>query len=108
MSKATLVPEHFFCHVVVMRGKNSGWKKVPSVIDPMGETCTREELESLAYNIDRDMRNRPLESQPLLVAELGTWSGQFTLAIAQPHVLVHCISSWERPNEFLEAEKREK
>lgn len=77
---------------------------LPPIVDPMGETFSREDFESLAYNIDREMRTRPLQSQPLLVAELGTWSGQSTLAIARPHVLVHCISDWEMPAEFKEGD----
>lgn len=74
----------------------------PPIVDPMGEAFSAEDFESLAYNIDREMRYRPLQSQPLRVAEIGTWSGQSTLAIARPHVLVHCISSWSMPSELID------
>ena len=82
--------------------------KVSRVDDPMGEDFNQEDIDSLVYNIDREMRYRPLKSQPLLVAELGTWSGQSTLAIARPHVLVHCISRWAMPCEFEEGEVQER
>jgi len=65
-----------------------------SVADPMGEVFSKEDFECLAYNIYRSMRKRKYQSQPLRVAELGTWSGQSTLAIARPSTLVYCISNW--------------
>ena len=80
----------------------------PPIVDPMGEAFSEEDFESLAYNIDREMRMRPYQSQPLRVAEIGTWSGQSTLAIARPHVLLHCISSWAMPAEHADGEGEER
>ena len=64
------------------------------VDDLMGETFHEENFEALAFNIQRQVNGRIVPG-PLRVVELGTWSGQSTLAIARTHVLVHCLSSWE-------------
>lgn len=63
------------------------------VDDLMGEVFTPQDFECLAFNIQRQVRERIVPG-PLRVVELGTWSGQSTLAIARTHVLVHCLSSW--------------
>ena len=70
----------------------------PPIDDTMGEVFTAQDFECLAYNIQRkvDARTR---SGPLRVVELGTWSGQSTLAIARPHVLVHSLSSWNQTDD---------
>lgn len=69
----------------------------PPIADPMGEVFSAQDFKCLAYNIDQQKR-RLVTPRVLQVVELNTWSGQSTLAIAQPHVLVHCLSLW-LPNE---------
>ena len=61
----------------------------------MGEVFLEESFDSLAYNIARQVRERKTPTIPLRVLEIDTWSGQSTLAIAQPNVLVYCCSLWD-------------
>jgi hypothetical protein len=71
------------------------YQKIP-VKDSMGEQFTVQDFDCLAHNVARMVRNRVLAG-PVRIMELGTWSGQSTLAIAQPHVVVHCVSTWSDP-----------
>ena len=70
----------------------------PEIADTMGEVFRPCDFDCLAWNIHNQVLHRT-RREPLRVVELGTWSGQSTLAIAQPNVLLHCISSWEAGND---------
>lgn len=71
------------------------------VADPMGEVFTVQDFDCLAHNIHRLVKKRVVPGA-IRVVELGTWSGQSTLAAAQPHVLVHAVSSWQAREEETE------
>ena len=73
--------------------------RCPPIHDRMGETFSADDYNTLAYHIDYARQHRPRPTIPLKVLELGTWSGQSTLAIARPNTLVYCVSDWSMPAE---------